>query len=191
VEVARLNWRWTSTYLLTPWCRILFEKLNVTQLVKKILLSLWNPNVHYHVHKSPTLDPMLSQANPVRSIDTNLPKVPLNVILSPTPRFSQWSLRFGPPHQNPLNTSPLPHACHMSSPPHPEDEPFTLLILFTYENTARWFQHIVPVTSQYCQPYFRKKKSLQWGKVAPVPEHHAMKAYWEWRYSSTHSWPQH
>jgi hypothetical protein len=27
------------TYLLTSWCRILFEKLLVTQLVKKILLS--------------------------------------------------------------------------------------------------------------------------------------------------------
>jgi hypothetical protein len=26
-------------YLLTPWCRILFEKLIVTQLIKKILLS--------------------------------------------------------------------------------------------------------------------------------------------------------
>jgi len=26
-------------YLLAPWCRILFEKLFVTQLVKKILLS--------------------------------------------------------------------------------------------------------------------------------------------------------
>jgi len=27
------------TYLLTPWCRILFEKLIVTQLSKNILLS--------------------------------------------------------------------------------------------------------------------------------------------------------
>jgi len=31
------------TYSLTPWCRTLFEKLTVTQLVKNILLSLWNP----------------------------------------------------------------------------------------------------------------------------------------------------
>jgi hypothetical protein len=29
------------THSLTPWCRILFEKLIVTQLIKKILLSLW------------------------------------------------------------------------------------------------------------------------------------------------------
>jgi hypothetical protein len=36
------EWRYTPyllTYLLTPWCRILFEKLIVTQLVKNILLS--------------------------------------------------------------------------------------------------------------------------------------------------------
>jgi hypothetical protein len=32
---------------------------------------------------------------------------------------SQWSLTFGPPNQNPVNTSPLPHTCHMSRPPHP------------------------------------------------------------------------
>jgi hypothetical protein len=35
------------------------------------------------------------------------------------PRSSQWSLAFGPPNQNPVNTPPLPHVCHMSSPPHP------------------------------------------------------------------------
>jgi hypothetical protein len=34
------------------------------------------------------------------------------------PRSSQWSLAFGPLNQNPVNTSPLPHVCHMSHPPH-------------------------------------------------------------------------
>jgi hypothetical protein len=48
-----------------------------------------------------------------------LSKVHFNVILTPTPRSSQWSLAFGPPNQTPVNTSPLTHACHMSSPPHP------------------------------------------------------------------------
>jgi hypothetical protein len=107
------------TYLLIPWCKKLFEKLIVTQLVKNILLSLWNPKVHHRIHKSPPPEPILSQLNPVRPIDSYLPKVQLNVIFSPTPRSSQWSLAFGPPNRKPVNTSPLPYACHMSSPPHP------------------------------------------------------------------------
>jgi hypothetical protein len=104
---------------LTPWCRILFEKVIVTQLVKKYPAFLWKPKVHYCVHTGSPLDPILSQLNPVHPIDPCLPKVHLNVILPPTPRSSQWSLAFEPPNQNPVNTSPLPHACHMSVPPHP------------------------------------------------------------------------
>jgi hypothetical protein len=45
--------------------------------------------------------------------------VHLNIILPPTPRSSQWSLTFGLPNRNPVNTSPFPPACHMSCPPHP------------------------------------------------------------------------
>jgi hypothetical protein len=73
---------------LAPWCRILFEKLIVTQLVKKYPF-LWNPKVHYLVHTSPPLDPILSQLNPIRLIDSYLPKVNLNVILPPTPERKQ------------------------------------------------------------------------------------------------------
>jgi hypothetical protein len=40
------------TYLLTPWCRILLEKLIATQLVKKYPAFLRNPKAHYRVHKS-------------------------------------------------------------------------------------------------------------------------------------------
>jgi hypothetical protein len=42
------------TNLLTPWCRILFEKLN--QLVKKHSF-LWNPKVHHRVHTEPATGP--------------------------------------------------------------------------------------------------------------------------------------
>jgi hypothetical protein len=101
-----------TTYLLTPWCSILFEKLIVTQHDKKYPAFLYNPKIHFHVHKSPPLDPILSQPNPVRPIDPYLPKVHFKVILPPTPRSSQWSLTFGPPNQNPVNTSsPMRATC--------------------------------------------------------------------------------
>jgi hypothetical protein len=102
---------------LTPWCRILLEKLTVIQLVKKYPAFLWNPKVHYRVHTSPPLDPTLNQSNPVRPINPYFPKVHLNVILPPTQRSSQWSLTFGSPNQNPVNTSPLPTPCVPHVPP--------------------------------------------------------------------------
>jgi hypothetical protein len=120
------------TYLLTPWCRILFEKLMSLSLSKNILLPLWNPKVHHRVHKSPPPDPILSQLNPVRPIGSCLPKVQLNVILPPTPGSSPWFLTVGPPNQNLTNTSPLRHACHMSRPPH-----------------LPWFNHPNNILSRY------------------------------------------
>jgi hypothetical protein len=50
----------------------------------------------------------MNQPNPVLPIDPYLPKIHLNVILPPMLRSSQWSLPFGPPNQNPVNTSPIP-----------------------------------------------------------------------------------
>jgi len=91
--------------ILTPGCRI-FEKLIVTQLVKKYPAFLRNPKVYHRVHKSPPLYLIQTQSNHFRQIGSYLPKVHVNVIFPQMPRFS-------------LSTSPLHHACHISSPLHP------------------------------------------------------------------------
>ena len=41
------------TYLLTPWNRVLLEKLTGFAANQEILRILWNPKVHYRTHKRP------------------------------------------------------------------------------------------------------------------------------------------
>jgi hypothetical protein len=48
---------------------------------------LWNPKVHYHVHKSPPLGPILSHVYSVHSTPSYLSKIHFNIVHPHTP----WS----------------------------------------------------------------------------------------------------
>jgi len=101
-------------YLLTPWSRVILEKLTGFQLLKKFptFYGTWRfitafTSAHH-------LSSILSQLNPVHTPASQFLKIHLNILPS-TPGSPKCSLSFRFSHQSPLYTSLI----HATCPAHP------------------------------------------------------------------------
>jgi len=71
-----------------------FSEVNTHSASQEIPRLLWNPKVHYCVHKSPPLDTVLSQMHSVHTLSPYFPEIHSNFIFSSTPRSLKLSLPF-------------------------------------------------------------------------------------------------
>jgi len=111
-------YRYLLTYLLTPWSRVLLEKLTGSAVSQEIPRILCNPKVPHSTHKCPPPVPISSQLHPIPTTPSHFLKIHLNIILPSTSGSPQWFLSLRFPHQNHVHTSPLPHTHHMPRPSH-------------------------------------------------------------------------
>jgi hypothetical protein len=89
LDRKKLNLSTTSTVELTPWSRVLLEKLRVRSASQEIPRILWSPKVHYCVQKALQPVAILSETNLIHTFQPYFSKIHFNIILQSTPKSSE------------------------------------------------------------------------------------------------------
>jgi len=142
------------TYLLTPWSRVLLEKLTGSAASQEIPRNFWNPKAHHHTHKCPPPVSILSQHHPVPTTPSYFLKI--HLILSSHLRLGLPNGLF--PSGFPTRTlyTPLPCPIRTTCPAHLILLDFTIRTIFGKEyrslsSSLCIFLHS-PVTSSLLGP---------------------------------------
>ena len=122
------------THSLTPWSKVLLEKLTGSQLVKKfpIFYVIWRFTNEFTIARHLSL----SWTRSFHSMPpSHILKIHINIILPSQPGSSKWFPSPMFPHHYPVCTSSLPHTCYM---PHS-----TNFSRFDHPNSMWWGVQII------------------------------------------------